>query len=87
MVSCYTNFASGPLTVDATYGTAITDQGHTMPVMWPPGYTGRQAGSEVEVVDETGKVRARTGNSYQIEGGYGSQDPPAFVACGYVLPK
>jgi hypothetical protein len=87
MVNCYTDFASGQLTVDATYGTAITDQGHTAPVMWPPGYTGRRAGSEVEVVDASGSVRAKTGNHYQIEGGYGSQNPRAFVACGYVLSK
>lgn len=34
-----------------------------------------------------GKARARTGNIYQIEGGYGAHDPDAFVACGYILPK
>jgi hypothetical protein len=87
MVSCYTDFASGVLTVDATYGTAITDQGQTTPVMWPLGYIGRQAGSQVDVLDGAGTLRARTGNHYQIEGGYGSRDPRAFVACGYVLPK
>jgi hypothetical protein len=86
-VGCYTYFVLSPLTVDATYGTAIREFGHTTPVMWPPGYTGRQVGSEVEVLDATGKVRARTGNTYQIEGGYGAHDPDAFVACGYVLPK
>jgi len=87
MVGCYTYFVLSPLTVDATYGTAITEFGHTTPVMWPLGYTGRQVGSEVEVLDATGKVRARTGNIYQIEGGYGAHDPDAFVACGYILPK
>jgi hypothetical protein len=87
MVGCYTYFVLSPLTVDATYGTAITEFGHTTPVMWPLGYTGRQVGSEVEILDATGKVRARTGNIYQIQGGYGAHDPDAFVACGYILPK
>jgi hypothetical protein len=87
MVGCYTDFALGPLVVDAAYGTAIVEHGHPTPVMWPPGSTARQSGSEVEVLDKKGSVVARTGNRYQIEGGYGGQNPSSFVACGYVLAK
>ena len=86
---CYTNFAVGKLVVDATYGTAITDEsiGGTGPVLWPTGYTGRRSGSEVEVVDREGHVVARTGNRYQIEGAFTGDNPRAWLACGYVLPK
>ena len=86
---CYTNFAVGTLVVDATYGTAITDEsiGGTGPVLWPTGYTGRRSGSEVEVVDREGHVVARTGSRYQIEGAFTGDNPRAWLACGYVLPK
>jgi len=86
-VGCYTNFAQGQLVVDAAYGTAIVENGRATPVMWPPGSTGRQSGSDVEVVDKQGTVVARTGSRYQIEGGYSGGNPRSFVACGYVLPR
>ena len=89
MVGCYTNFAVGQLVVDAEFGTALIEDGRdTVPVMWPPGTTGRQAGSEVEVVNRKGVVIARTGNRYQIEGAGSARYPePGWLACGYVLPK
>jgi hypothetical protein len=89
MVGCYTNFAVGQLVVDAEFGTALIEDGReAVPVMWPPGHTGRQSGSEVEVLDKSGKVIARTGNRYQIEGAGSARYPePGWLACGYVLPK
>ena len=94
-VGCYTNFAVGQLVVDAEFGTALIEEGHDavpvrdpVPVMWPPGHTGRQSGSEVEVLDKSGRVVARTGNRYQIEGAGNARHPePGWLACGYVLPK
>jgi hypothetical protein len=88
-VGCYTNFAVGQLVVDAEFGTALIEDGReAVPVMWPPGHTGRQSGSEVEVLDTSGKVVARTGNRYQIEGAGSARYPaPGWLACGYVLPK
>jgi hypothetical protein len=91
--ACYTNFASGPLVADPTYGTSIqdftagTEPAPVVPVRWPVGYTARQAGSEIEVVNGVGLVVAKTGNRYQIEGGYVGGNPPAFLSCGYVLAK
>ena len=87
MVSCYTSFALGQLVVDRAYGTAIVENGRPTPVMWPPGFTARQSGSDVEVLNKQGNVAARTGSRYQIEGGYGGRNPSSFVACGYVLDK
>jgi hypothetical protein len=90
---CFTNFAVGTLVVDEKYGTAITDEtamsDHpvTTPVMWRPGFTGRRAGSEVEVMDRQGLVVARTNQRYQIAGGYWFENPRAFVACDFVIAK
>jgi hypothetical protein len=88
IVGCYTYFTVGELVVDAEFGTAIVEgDGAPVPVMWRPGFTGRQAGSEVEVVNSAGEVVARTGNRYQIEGAHSARYPlPGFLACGYVLP-
>jgi hypothetical protein len=55
-----------------------------MPVVWPPGSTARQSGAEVEVLDATGKVVARTGNRYEIEGAANTLPLRGWLACGYV---
>jgi hypothetical protein len=88
-IGCYTNFAVGQLVVDTEFGTALIEDGRdAVPVMWPPGTTGRQVGSEVEVISKRGEVIARTGNRYQIEGAGSARYPlPGWLACGYVLPK
>jgi len=85
MVGCFTSGASGILTVDATYGTAIIENDAPIPVMWPIGYTGRRSGSQVEIVDKSGHVVARTGTQVQIGGGYTGENPRAFLACGTVV--
>lgn len=96
-IGCFTNSASGPLIVDPDHGTAIVDGdtgGATTPVMWRPGFSSRQAGSEVEVLDPDGEVVATTGRSYRIAGGYVDHDLPGgglpirvFWACDFVLPQ
>jgi len=69
---CWLNSASGVLSIDATYGTAINNDApfhsFTMPVMWRPGFTARQANGHIEVVDPTGTVVAVTGRKYVIPG-------------------
>ena len=61
---------------------------HTYPVMWPPGYTGRQSGSDVEVLNKSGRSVARTGSHIKILGGYYSDNPRVWLACnlGPVAP-
>jgi hypothetical protein len=87
---CYTDWAEGPLVIDANAGTAILDNDlHATvpaPIMWRPGYSARQVGSEVEVLDPSGDVVAITGRSYRIEGGYVGADR-VFFACGFVTPQ
>lgn len=85
---CFTNFALGKLLVDPTYGTKIQDGSNgSAPVMWRPGFSGRHAGTEIDVIDPSGVVVATTGGTYQIAGGYWFEDPRVFVACGDVIPR
>jgi hypothetical protein len=85
---CYTNHAGGMLLADATYGTRFVygTVSEGVPVLWPPGFTGRRAGNEVAVLDTQGNVVATTGRRYEIEGGSYHELPYPFVACGYVRP-
>ena len=86
---CYTNWADGTLLADAEFGTAFTwtrSPGSHAIVVWPVGFTARQAGSEVAVVAPTGEVVATTGRSYRlpggaITGGSGLPDGPVWFAC------
>ena len=62
---CYAGGESGltdVLVADPIRGTSFGGR----PVMWPTGYTARRAGSEVEVLDLEGRVRATTGRTYHI---------------------
>ena len=63
---------SGELVADDTNGTALAPL--HKPVMWPPGFTARRVGSEVQVLDGLGRVVATTGQTYEIDGG-GDQSP------------
>jgi hypothetical protein len=70
---CYLANTTGMLIVDAQAGTAIVseDMGRTTAaVRWPPGFTGRTSGDQVEVLDTSGHVVARTGQRYELLGGY-----------------
>ena len=69
---CWLNSASGLLTVDATYGTAINNDApfhsFTMPVMWRPGFTARTVNGHIEVLDAKAVVVAITGRRYSLSG-------------------
>lgn len=91
-LECFAADAAGRLVVDPTYGTAIIGDGHTnmlvggnvpVTVAWPPGFTARRSGSEVEVLDPQGNVVATTGRSYQFNAGYVS----AGGSSGLVWPE
>jgi hypothetical protein len=87
---CYTAAFGGPLIVDRTYGTAITDPEGSIgpvPVMWPVGFTGRRVGSEVEVLDLDGMVVATTGRTYEIRGGFEGREPRVWLYCGGVFER
>ena len=71
--ACHTVYMYGLLVPDPDSGTAleIRNGGGKAPVMWLPGSTAVQIGSEVQVLDPTGKVIATTGKQYQIPAGDG----------------
>ena len=50
---------------DPTSGTPVIESGG-QPVRWPKGFTAWRAGTEVEVVDATGKIVLRTGARYWL---------------------
>ena len=87
--TCYTSEAGGLLIVDRTNGTAIDSEGAPalVPVMWPPGFTGRWIGSEVEVLDPDGNVVATTGRSYRIGGGAALKGLRVWLACGWATEQ
>jgi len=68
-LGCYAGGEGGgtaPLLAEPRYGTSWFGK----PVMWPKGYTARRAGSEVEVLDAHGKVKATTGRTYHMSRAY-----------------
>ncbi len=75
-VSCHTNSTSGELMVDPSAGTVLMGVGPgevypTVAVIWPLGFTGRRTpDGQVEVLDQTGSVVARTGTQITLLGGY-----------------
>jgi hypothetical protein len=82
---------TGLLVADATYGTAFIEDapatGGPEPVAWRPGFTGRQVGSEVEVLDPRGNVTNTTGQRVALGGLYWPIGSVwAFVNCSHGGP-
>jgi hypothetical protein len=78
---CYTSGTGGELVTDPDTGTAIIEgSGRRIAVTWPLGWTGRSSGSEVEILDISGKVVARTGTQVSLMGGYWYDG--SFLTCG-----
>jgi hypothetical protein len=83
---CFAFPYKGELIVDSTHGTALKeDEGRITPLMWPPGFTARWIGSEVEVLDPAQNVVATTGKRYYIMPLDEVHRRPEFVA-GCVTP-
>lgn len=73
---------------DPTFGTVIKDTGSHL--RWPSGYTGWRVGSEVRVLDPTGRVVLTTGGRYEILPVFsGNYSPPSYewvVGCAHPCP-
>lgn len=82
-VACYTSGISGTLVTDFGAGTAIVDDtnGRRTVVTWPLLWTGRSSGLEIEIVNRSGKVVARTGTHVNLMGGFWYVDD-SFLTCG-----
>jgi hypothetical protein len=59
----------GVLLVDGGAGTAIVSGGERYGVVWPYGFSGHRSGDVVEVLDGSGRVVARTGETVALGGG------------------
>jgi len=79
---CYTSGTTGDLVTDPVSGVAIIERGgRRVAVTWPPGWTGRRSGSEVEILTSNGDVHMRTGTHVSLLGGYWYVDG-SFLTCG-----
>ena len=82
VIGCYTSGTTGDLVNDPSAGIVIVEQGGYRHVVdWPPGWTGRRSGSEVEVLDDTGNFVVRTGTKVSLLGGYLPNPEQDFLAC------
>ena len=88
---CYLNWFVDELVVDPSHGVAVVEeyttdagpQSRVMPIMWPTRYTARRSGAEVEVLSHDGRVVARTGATYRIQGGY---EGDYWLTCAMIEP-
>ena len=73
---------TGRLTQSPQAGLGITSSdGQDMPVEWPFGYTARDDGGRLALVDEAGRVVAHEGDEIMVGGGFGTD---VWHACGPV---
>jgi hypothetical protein len=68
-VGCPANLIEGQLIQDANAGSAVMAGNIFMRIRWPFGYSGRRAAGEVEILDQQGRVVARTGTHVRLGGG------------------
>ena len=82
---CHSGSTVGTLVAN-TIGVSIRrdEDGQVVDVYWPGGFTGRRAGTEVEILDDGGRVVARTGQKYKL---LGSGDPVLACADGILPPR
>ena len=68
--ACMAALTSGTLVRDATSGVALRDpDGSVRQVVWPYGYTARDDGGRLVVLDASGAVVAHEGDRVSIGGG------------------
>jgi hypothetical protein len=78
-VGCPAAVVEGQLIPDASAGSAIQLGDLVWAIRWPVGYSGRRAGDEVAILDQTGQVVARTGTRIRLAGG--EIEPGVWLAC------
>jgi hypothetical protein len=79
---CMDALMTGKLARDVRTGLGVTaSDGQQMAVEWPFGYSARADGGRLALVDETGEVVAREGDTIQVGGGFGNV---MWHACGPV---
>ena len=80
--ACMDALMSGALARHPQTGLGITSaEGQANAVEWPFGYSARNEGGRIVLVDATSKVVAREGDKIQVGGGFGNV---IWHACGPV---
>jgi hypothetical protein len=81
-VGCYLSNIEGELVTDPVDGVAIIEPGgHRRSVIWSRTWSGRQSGSEVEVLNSQGKVAYRTGSYVHLSGADDPDNSDGWLAC------
>lgn len=78
-VGCPAAVVEGELIPHVSAGSAIMVGDIVRRIRWPSGYSGRLAGDEVEILDQAGRVVARTGTHVRLGGG--EIEPGIWLAC------
>lgn len=78
-VGCPANVVEGQLVFESTAGSAIIVDGISKLIRWPYGYAGRRYATEVDILDQTGTVVARTGTRIRLGGG--ESETGTWLAC------
>jgi hypothetical protein len=79
-LACNDALLEGELVADAEFGFVVAHRGGPSPVTWPHGYVARDA-LRRELLDDSGRVVAREGDTVALGGGYGDASP-GFIVCG-----
>ena len=76
---CMNALAVGVLAVDSESGVGLqAPGGATRPLVWPAGWTARQDGGAIAIIDANAAIVAHVGDTVTIGGGYGA-DADWFV--------
>ena len=80
--ACMAALISGTLVQDAQSGVGLRDdQGLVRQVVWPNGYSARNDGGRLALIDQNGEVVAHEGDRVSIGGGE-IDDKRTWLACG-----
>jgi hypothetical protein len=84
-IFCHQALLSGPLIAHPRWGITVGGApGEAPPVFWPNGYVARTAGDRLELLDEHGRVVARTGDVVSAGGGQASVNGlEGFLVCPF----
>ena len=80
---CMTALAEGTLVPKRGTLDLQSTTGQTLAISWESGYTVRQDGGVLVVIDPLGKIVARQGDFVRVGGGFGNG---VFHACGGIAP-
>ena len=67
--ACPAALLEGMLIAHPATGSAIAGDPRPIPIIWPFGFRGRRTGVVLEILDRSGAIVARSGESIRLSGG------------------